>query len=219
MPEVKWNNAKDIEDALGKVSFSDVRGFAKALSEADEWQFPHDQEEAAGKALEKGVSDLRARIRVAVIQTTDQALHTPDGTTGSKQLARAAEFLALYPQPSSETENAEAEDLSARISKTSRRLEDLQRLRFNDWAALQIEQALIGFHGNKKTFGDDSDALINSCVSTLGTVETASLEPAVLSLYQQALSLTTEALSEANKVKLAKAISSTLIKRKSPADY
>ncbi len=217
--EESYNSPKDIAKRIASVAGGDVQGFAMAVAEVDGWIFHPDQEEAAKDIIGKLVSDLRGIIRLAISAETDKAIKAASGTEGAKHLTRAGELFGLYPQPSSEAERTEAEALSATILGTARRVEDLRRLRYNDWAAHQIEQGLSGFHQNKKTFGDDSEALIRSCVSTLGPVETSSLEPAVLALYQEALSMTTEALSEPGRVKLAKELSSTSIDRKSPADF
>jgi hypothetical protein len=93
-------------------------------------------------------------------------------------------------------------------------------MRFNAWAADQVQKALDGYYENKKKlWTDDDNALIASFVRNLGSVDTGYLDPAVSSIYQQVLALTSAALSEPNRVNLAKSLNLPTLQHKTPLDF
>lgn len=211
--------SSEIAAHMAKAEANDLEGFARALSEVDEWLFHSDDEDDAKRKIEKLVAELRAKINPAIKKDLDAALNAESGKTAAAQLSHAGLLFGLYPQPTSDQHQKEVEALSEQVSITARRVDELRRLRYNQWVSGQVQKAFDGYYASKKTFGDDDDALIQSFVDTLGAVDAGQLEPAVSGIYQQVLTLTTEAVAEPKRVDLAKKLSATTIQRKTPLDF
>ena len=211
--------SSDIAGRMAAVKADDLEDFAGALSEVDEWLFHPDDEKSAASTIETLVITLRIKIGSAINEDLAAALDSTTGRTASGYLSHAGVLFGLYPQPTSDEHKKEIEALSEQVTLTARRVEELRRLRYNQWVSSQVQKAFDGYYANKKTFGDDDDALIQSFVDNLGEVEASQLEPAVSGIFQQVLTLTTEAVAEPKRVDLAKKLSASTIQRKTPLDF
>lgn len=209
----------DIEKRMSDVPPDDVEAYSKALAEVDEWVFHPDDEEIVSKELQKHISTLQDKLKAGIQKHLDAAIRAADSKEASASISKAGVLFGLFPQPSTEVEKKQVETLSEQLSAAARRVDEIRRLRYNEWASTQIQSAFSGYHAYKKSFGDDDDDLIRAFVANLGEVDTSYLEPAVSGIYQQILSLTSDALAESKKVELAQKLSSPASKRKTPLDF
>ena len=210
----------DIAARLSKPDCADIEGFAKALAEVDEWTFQPEDETSAAAAIQKLVAEFRGITIQAIAKNLNDAISAPSGNAAASKIAAASDlYYRICPKPSDEGQQKQAEDVLSKIKSTARRVEELRRLRYNDWVADQVQKALEGYYTNSKGWGHHDDALIASFVGNLGSVDTSYLDPAVSGIYQQVLTTTSAALTEPNRVVLAKSLNSTELQRKTPLDF
>ncbi|MES2597433.1 MAG: hypothetical protein V4662_18940 [Verrucomicrobiota bacterium] len=209
----------ELAERMSKVPADDAEAYAKAVSEVDEWLFHPDDEEKVVKDLEKHVAILRDKLTAEIQKQLESAILAATGKEASAFISKAGVLFGLLPQPSTEEEKKLVESLSVQVSAAARRVDEIRRLRYNQWVSTQVQWAFTGLHDKKKSFGNDDDDLIQSFVTNLGEVETSHLDPAVSGIYQQILTLTTDALAEPNKLELAKKLSAPSTIRKSPLDF
>jgi hypothetical protein len=209
----------DIDKRISEVPPDDSEAYAKALAEVDEWVFHPDDGEVVSNKLQKLVSSLQDKLKADIQRHLSTAIQAASGKEASASISKAGVLFGLFPQPSTEIEKRQVEMLSDEVSAAARRVDEIRRLRYNEWASSQIQLAFTGYHSKKQSFGDDDDDLIRAFVANLGEVDTSYLEPAVSGIYQQILSLTTDAVAESKKVELAQKLSSPASKRKTPLDF
>ena len=115
----------------------------------------------------------------------------------------------------------EAKAISAQQAEVAMRLEVLRRQRYNLWATQCIEAAIDGYNKNKSYLHPEAENahLIDSLVKTLGEVDPALIEPAVLELYNYVIDLTKDSISEKDKINLTKGLTDPSIRRKNLGDF
>jgi hypothetical protein len=127
----------------------------------------------------------------------------------------------MYPMSEEKGVIEEAKQLSAQQGELAVRLEVVRRQRYNHWAAEQVEQAILDYNNTKSRipYRTDRDKLVTDLVGNMGAVDPALLEPTVLELYNYVVDLTKAALSEQEKIELAKRMTDPTLKRKTLGDF
>lgn len=226
----------DLEQALINVDKLPVPEAAERIARVDEWLYRPDEEEKALKRIDAEVVKLRDRIETSVRMLSDEAIRAKDGTSASKKMAEINALLLLYPAPGNAAQRAKLEKLSAEILNTSRRVEDIRRLRYNQWAIAQIEKGLKTYREHvevrrttdlrkmgeqlKKIVQVDENSLIRSSVKTMGQIDPSFLEPAALDLYGYVFGLIRDEMGDDTKrIALARGFADPSITRRTPASF
>jgi len=213
------NEAKDFLNKLGKNPAAEK--LAEALTAVDDWSVRPEQEKEMQQFKLEVASQLRELVREEVVAKQKAALEAKTGAEGLKRHSEAGAVLALYPMSEDEAITEEAKRLAAQQREVAVRLEVIRRQRYNSWATGQIEAAINGYNSIKSAVPGRTDRpkLVTSLVDSLGPVDPALLEPAVLELYNYCIDQTKEALYESEKVYLAKKLTEPTIVRKTLEDY
>lgn len=222
LPPLQEPELKKVEDIDSRLqqdgSTPTIEKLSSAVSEIDGWLFAEEEEVNAGKRIETLTQSLRHRISQEITSLLKTALEAKNGTAAAVQMSRINSLLALYPSPTSEEQKSSLDEITKNILSTSKRIEELQRLRYNQWAIEQIKNELLEYRKLTKitTFEDlkkivvtDKNALLKICIDYLQVVDPGLLEPAALDLYNHAYTLTRNALGEddAQLIALAKGLS------------
>ncbi len=229
--EIEIKKVSDIEAFLKGKKTGKIEDHAQALAEVDEWLFSPSEEGQAKTILEKEVTELRTRIEVEVANLTKSALVAPTGSVAVGDIVKINSLMMLYPSPVDEASRILLDQLTRNITDTSRRVVDIQRLRYNEWAIKQIKTALDNFHAITKITGvrdiqnaitgENKTKLINNCVTWMSVIDPIFLEPAVLGLHNYAYGKTLDAMrgDEVYMIKLASGFANPANKRKTPSDF
>lgn len=227
---IQFNTIADLEEQLAKVSTDNIEAYAQTIAEVDGWLFDANQEGAAREKIDAAIVKLRTNIATTIEKLLKDAVSAKDGKTSNQIMSQINTLLLLYPSPSNETQRNALQTVVGKISQTSKRIEDLSRSRYNQWAISQIERFLTEYHQilkvNKfselnKLVNTDKEALIKTSGEYLSKINTLYLEPVVIDLYNHAFEQSKQAIGEDEValIKLTRAISNPSVQRKSPADF
>lgn len=228
--QIELNTMTELEDELAKVNSANIEAYAQKIAEVDDWIFDVNEEVAAREKIDANIVKLRTTIATSVGKLLNDAVTAKDGKTSNQMMSKINTLILLYPTPSNETQRIALQALIENISQTSKKIEDLSRKRYNQWAIGQIERFLTEYHQIlkvknfselKKLVNTDKEALIKTSGQYLSKIDTLYLEPVVMDLYSHAFEQSKQAIGEdeANLLKLTRAISNPSIQRKSPADF
>ena len=220
----------DLERRLKMVPSVGIADYAQAIAEVDEWLYAPEDEKPAKEKIEIAIETLRTRIEGEITSLSKEALDAPNGKTAGEKLQRINALISLYPAPQSEINRSRLEKLSANILSTTRRVDDIRRLRYNEWAVSQIQTSLDGYRRElaitgiadaKKLIKKNRESLLDICISAMSLIDPGFLEPAVMDLYNYTFGLTRDAMGsdDANRVKLAKGFANPATIRKTPRDF
>lgn len=241
--EIENKKISDIDQRLNAVKNTRIEDVAQAIAEVDEWFYAQkDWEQARGK-IDNEIEMLRSRIETEVATLSKAALEAPDGRIASEKMSKINVLLSLYPAPKTDEKRTRLEQMTSKILDTSRRVEDIRRLRYNSWAILQIKSSLafyrqevevkVGNLSKVKNLPDlsefknqikiktDKNALMNACIAWMSPINPAFLEPVVMDLYNYAFGLTRDAMGGADDylIVLTQGFTNPNTKRKTPSDF
>jgi hypothetical protein len=192
-----------------------ARDLALAISEVDSWMIDPKSEKSAKEAIDLQVEKLRTKVVSEVQAENQKALATTNGKDANKILNEIGLLVSLYPMGDKPEIIEQARRLTDDQRKLAIKLEGMKRLRYNQWAVKRLEQALDGFHRNSSLLNPkgENKALVDSLVKYLADIDPNLLEPAVMSLYTYVLETTREAISEADRVSLARKLTAPNVQR------
>lgn len=230
MEGIDFKKVGDIDLRFKAVTGNKPEDLAAAITEVDGWLYAPEDEKPAQERINSKIEKLRARIESEVTTLSKEALAASNGTVATEKMSKINSLLTLYPSPDSDVNRKKLETLSAYILSTSRRVEDIRRLRYNSWAIVQIQTSLKNYQQvlKIKTAADirklvmtDKDTLITVCVNSMSTVDPTFLDPAVMDLYNYAYGLTRDAMGsdEEHLIKLAQGFANSNTKRYTPSNF
>lgn len=216
--KIDFKSAAAVQQHLQNVPASaTVETLAKTISEVDGWLIAPGDEEQAQKAIDTAINKLRTRIAGQVNILMTDAIKATRSPEAVGKLSQINFLLSLFPVPQTAEQRKDLEQLSAAILTTSRRVEELRRLRYNSWAIEQIRGGLVTFSSNTsgvvKALNPDKSAILNSCVEYLRYIDASLLEPAVMNMYAELLQRCHSALDDDRKVKLASTLVDPTLQR------
>lgn len=227
---VGLKRASDIDHRLKLVKGAGIEASAQAIADVDEWLYVPDEEKQARDRIEVEIEILRSQIEAEIANLSKAALNAPAGRDATEKLLKINPLFALYPAPKTEAQRVKVAQMSSSILSVSRRVEEVQRLRYNTWAVSQVQSGLEGYRSELKVKGmadiskllkTNKEALITVCINAVGTIDPAFLEPAVMDLYNYFHGLVRDALGndDENRVKLAKGLVNPNIQRRNPSEF
>ena len=194
---------------------------AGAIAEVDEWMIDPKSSAPVQDLLNLRQSELRQRVLDDVKKIHLLALTAKSGPEAAKAYNDAGSLVALFPMSESPAILEQARDLALAHRIMGMKLEVAKRMRYNRWAVERLEMAIQGYHA-KSSFlhaKKENPELMASLVANVGEIDPNQLEPSVLSLYNYAVEMTKDAISEAEKVSLTKSLTAPEIQRKLPDDF
>lgn len=228
------NDVELQEDSIQLHSFKDVnqhisslrtpvraKDMALAIAEIDSWMIEPESEESVKNLIDQKLDELRFKIVSEVKEESQKALDAPKSKEAREILNNISLLISLYPMSEKQEVIEQAQKLTDDQRKLVLKLESLKRLRYNQWAVSRVEQALNSYHKNSSLWRpkQENKALIDSLVKHLGEVDPNLLEPIVLNLYNYAVDITKESISEDDRIKLAKALTEPAIQRLSYEEF
>lgn len=194
---------------------------AQALAEVDGWIFLPEEEEKALSMIDVKVAALGREIMNQVKLWDADALKVSAGKQAIETFSQGSSLLALYPMPNDEAAQRDFSDFLAVRDAVSRKIQELRRLRYNQWAIEQIEAGYMGYHANlaKVQKWDEDPKLVDSAATNLQTINPDFLDVSAMELYMGLIRLTNESVDEAHKIKLAKLLNNPAVSKKSPEDF
>jgi hypothetical protein len=171
--------------------------------------------------LNQRQSELRQRVLDDVKKIHLSALTAKSGPEATKAYSDAGSLVALFPMSESASIVEQARSLALAHRIVGIKLEVAKRMRYNRWAVERLEKAIQNYH-SKSSFlhpKKENPELMDSLVANVGEIDPNQLEPTVLSLYNYAVEMTKDAISEADKVALTKKLTAPEIQRKIPDDF
>ncbi len=216
--KIDFKTAAAVQQHLQNVPESAaIEMLAKTISEVDGWLIAPGDEEQAQKAIGKAINDLRKKIKDQVNTLMTAAIKATKSPEAVDKLSQINLLLSLFPVPQTAEQRKDLEQLSAAILTTSRRVEELRRLRYNSWAIEQIRGGLVTFSshtgGVVKAVNPDKLAILNFCGDYLRYIDASLLEPAVMNMYAELLQRCNSALDDERKVKLASTLVDPSLRR------
>lgn len=230
----------DIDQRLKAVRGSKIEDVAKAIAEVDDWPYVPEDEKLAREKIDIEIEKLRTQIEAEVMSLLKTAIDSPNGNAATEKMSKINTLLSFYPAPETDEKIAKLEQITSNILNTSRQIEDIRRLRYNEWAVLQIKSSLEYYrHEVKVKVGDltkvknlseakdkikvlaDKDALMKACIAWMSPINPAFLEPAVMDLYNHVYGLTKESIGDNDEylIKLAQGFANPSTKRKALSDF
>lgn len=194
----------------------DIQAYARALLEANEWLFEPSEQQAAEASLSARTEALRVWIKSAVERLVSLAVASEKGADAIPHLKEATSVFSLYPQPDTDERQREAEALANHINDATRRVDELRRLRYNQWAITRIEDGVRQFHDNKKV---GPDAVVTACVNALVYIDPAHLDPTVMDLYHYLVQITREKAGDAYFSRIAKGLTDPAVSKRTPINF
>lgn len=220
-PEYKKISA--VEKRLQLLSASSsAEEMVRIITEVDEWLIAPEEEEQARKLIDAAIEKLRARIAAEVTALAKAAITVPKGKEASVKMSEINKLLALYPLPRTEPQRKSLEDLSSFVLSTSRRVEDIRRLRYNSWSVEQVKNGmeLVRLQtSGLKGMRPDKDALLKTCTDHVKNLDPGFLEPAALNLYAEFLRRCDAEMDDDRKVNLARALVDPSLQRRTLSDF
>jgi hypothetical protein len=231
---IEIKKVSEIEPFLKDKRVGKIENYAQALAEVDEWLFQPGDELQVKALLEKEVNELRNRIETEIGRLTKSALDAPKGEVAAKHIMKITSLIMFYPSPTDEASRARLDKLTKDIADTSRRVAEIQHMRYNEWAIKRIQYSLYHYHQEVKLAGinnykeiwnrlsaQNKDALIKKCIEGMSEIDPAFLEPVVMDLYNYAYGKTRDAMGsdENYLIKLANGFANPAIKRVTPSVF
>lgn len=227
---IELKKASDIEPRIKMVKDSSIEELARAIADVDEWLFTVEDEKPARERIETEIEELGVRIESEVANLARAAVSASNGKVAAGSMGKITSLINLYPAPKTDAQRTKLEKIASSILSTSRRLEDIRRLRYNEWALAQIQQGLANYRNELKIKGirditklvkTDKDALIGICINSISAIDPGFLEPAVMDLYNYFFGLTRDAIGsdDDNRVKLSKGFSNPKTVRRTSSDF
>lgn len=227
---VELKKVSDIDRHLKVIKSSRIEDLAQALAEVDEWLYVAEDEKSAREKIENEIEKLRVQIETEVTMLSKMALEAPNGRIATEKMSKVNALLSLYPTPKNDEGKAKLEKIMSDILSTSRRIEDIRRLRYNQWAISYIQSSLKYYRHElkvkdisdvKKLVSINKEALKNACIDWMSPIDPAFLEPAVMDLYNYVYGLTKDAMGgdDDYRIKLTQGFADPNIKRKTPSDF
>ncbi len=176
----------DVEARIKKIGDTPTaHELAVCLNEVDGWVVQPDHEEAVLNLKQQLASRLRQQVTKEVIDVQKVCLNAPTGNEAIKRHAEAGQLLSLYPMADDPVTVNGAKALAEQQVDIATRIEVLRRQRYNQWACKQIEAAINGYNNGSSYWSPkkENPLLMKSLVESLGEVDPAQLEPAVMELY------------------------------------
>lgn len=218
----EWHTVADVEKRFAAVATSDsAPALAVAIAEVDEWLIEPKSSAAVQSLLDRRLIDLRKRVLDDVKKTHLLALAAKSGAEATKAYSDAGALVALFPMSGTPSIVEQARGLTTAHRNVGMKLEVAKRVRYNRWTVERLEKAIQDYHAKSSFWSPkkENTALIDSLVTNLGEVDPNQLEPSVLSLYNYAVEMTKDSISEADKVSLAKRLTAPEIRRMLPDDF
>lgn len=214
----------------GRTENAQIEDLAGLLVEIDEWFFVPEEQPKAYSIIKKEVLLLRSLIKNQIAKLSEAAIAASDGKRAAANMAQINRLLSLYPAPSTAAEQSELEQVTSGIFATSRRVEEIRYLRYNQWAISQIEDGLQRYRSEleigsvqalTKLVKKDREKLRTAAILTMRDIDTAFLNPAAMDLYNYAYTLYRDAMGtdDDERARLAKGFADPSIKRQTPADF
>jgi len=227
--EFEYKKIDDIDRRLSEVKNAKIEDVARAIAEVDEWLFAPNDEEAANKKIENEIEKLRVQIEAEVGKLLNKALsdlandNKYYGRDAQKEISEVNSLLSFYPAPKTSDQRVKLGKITSNILNASQRIEEIRRLRYNEWAISYIKSSLEYYRhesrivgvdltvlGSAKNFDEakemlrqklneskflkNKDNLVNACIAWLGPIDPAFLEPVVMDLYNYVYGLTRDAV-------------------------
>lgn len=218
----EWHTLAEVEKRFAALgSSASAPDLATAIADVDEWLIEPKAAAPVQSLLDRRLVELRQRVLDDVKKTHLLALAAKSGAEASKAYNDAGALVALFPMSESPTIVEQARGLTAAHRNVGMKLEVAKRVRYNRWAVERLEKAIQGYHAKSSFWSPkkENTELIDSLVANLGEVDPNQLEPSVLSLYNYAVEMTKDSISEADKVSLAKRLTAPEIRRMLPDDF
>lgn len=218
----EWHTVADVEKRFASLGDSATTpDLAAAIAEVDEWLIEPKSSAPVQGLLDHRLAELRQRVLDEVKKTHLVALAAKSGAEATKAYNDAGGLVALFPMNESPAIVEQARGLTAAHRNVGMKLEVAKRVRYNRWAVERLEKAIQGYHAKSSFWSPKKEnaELIDSLVTNLGEIDPNQLEPSVLSLYNYAVEMTKDSISEADKVSLAKRLTAPEIVRKLPDDF
>jgi len=213
-----------------KTEIAQIKDLASLLVEIDEWLFVPEEQPKAYSIIGNEVSLLRSLIESQVTKLSKAAIAAKNGRQAAANMTQINDLLSLYPAPATAAEQSKLEQVTAGIFATSRRVEEIRYLRYNQWAISQIEIGLKGYRKElaigsvqdiSKLMNRDREKLRSAAISAMSIIDTAYLNPAAMDLYNYAYTLYRDAMGsdDDSRARLAKGFADPSVKRRTPADF
>ena len=227
---MEFRKIRDIDQRLNGVTNKGIVELAQAIAEVDEWLFAPEDEEPARKRIESAIGTLRTRIESEVATLSKAALAATNGKVATEKLSKINPLLSLYPAPKNDEQRTRLDQMASSVLSASRRVEEVRRLRYNDWAITRIQQALEAYRREVEVKGivdvtkvltANKKALIDVCVRYMAEIDTTFLEPATMDLYNYVYGLTRDRIGSDDQYRLALArgLANPNIKRITPNEF
>jgi hypothetical protein len=225
-----FRKVTDIDQRLNGAKDKGIEELAQAIADVDEWLYGPEDEKPARERIESAIGKLRTKIEAEVGSLTKLAIEAPNGKVATEKLSKINPLLSLYPAPKTDEQRARLDKMASGVLSASKRVEDIRRLRYNDWAITRIQQGLeeyrraVEFKGiadAKKVLSTNKEALIDVCVRYMAEIDTAFLEPATMDLYSYVYGLTRDQIGsdDQHRIKLARRFADFHIKRITPSEF
>jgi hypothetical protein len=213
------------------------------LAQSNDFIFHPDNEEVADRLISAALEYLRREIVKEVAQIDKEAIAAGSSREALILYDRATALVQMLPAPSltslkfeevnvpENEEEAKAsqeritiEFLSSLMKARQRyllRIQDISKLRYNQWANDQIVEGFKELADNQSIFnpGDEDPDIINGVVGAIGDIDPGHLAMATVPLYQALVSDTKETLSDVYSIHFTNRLSDPSLKRKHPSDF
>ena len=222
LPAAEQHTTAEAKEQLKKLGNAPAaEKLADALATIDTWLVKPDEEEQFVDYKRQLAGQLRKKVKQEVVALQKAALEAKSGKEAAKKHAEAGRVLVQYPMSEDSKIIEAATQLSAQQAELATRMEVIRRQRYNRWATERIGAAIDGYNSvaSRVPFRTETGKLIESLVENLGEVDPALLEPVVLDLYNYGVDVTKKAISDAEKLDLAKKMTDPSIKRKMMGDF
>lgn len=198
-----------------------AQDLATKLFEIDLWIVSPDEENEFRNFKNTIVAKLQTIVAGEVAELQKKALQADNGAEAADLYKEAEIILTLFPLSEDAGALDKARQLGSKQSHVADRLQAIRRQRYNHWATGKIENAINGYNENSSLWSPvaENKRLVDSCVKELAEIDPMILEPAVLDLYSYILNLTTQAISDKDRVALSKGLSDPTVKRKTLGDF
>lgn len=224
---IELKKISDIDQRLNEVKdpSASVEKVALAIAEVDEWLYVPEDEEPAREKIENEVKKLMAQIETGVERLLKEALDAKTGKEAHGKISAVNSLLSFYPAPKTAPERTKVGQITSRILDTSRRVEDIRRLRYNEWAITNIHHNLGVYRNETRLFPPNKrpskEVLLGECQKSMAIIDPAFLEPAVLDLYNYVYGLIREIMAEDDGYLIAfvRVFANPNAKRYTPSDF
>lgn len=222
---IEYKKIGDIDQRFSLVKDAKIEDIARSIAEVDEWFFTEKDEKPAREKIENELEKLRVQIENEIAKFLKEAIDAKKGKDAHAKISAVNSLLFFYPAPKTPDQRAKLEKITSSILDTSRRVEDIRRLRYNEWAISYIKGSLEYYRQESKIVGVDianlrgvgslaeakeqirskyseakftknKEALVKACIDWMSPIDPAFLEPVVMDLYNYVYSLTRDAVGD-----------------------